>query len=123
MRTLVFRGWGGPDQVDLLTDARSAKTPELEHQPAMEICWLMPKPSSNFGCGAAGSRLPVRRKLSVNAIGSSSARLGVPYGPGQLLAGHGSPVINSLKSSQLKPRSPNISSCCAFRLCELSSWT
>mgnify|MGYP003336464707 FL=1 len=43
VRTLVFRGWGGPDQLDLLTDARSSKAPELEQQPAMEICWLMPK--------------------------------------------------------------------------------
>tara|TARA_B100001939_G_scaffold121874_1_gene105596 strand:- start:624 stop:1187 length:564 start_codon:yes stop_codon:yes gene_type:complete len=48
VRTLVFRGWGGPDQVDLLTDARSAKAPELERQPAVELCWLMPKAKQQF---------------------------------------------------------------------------
>ena len=53
VRTLVFRGWGGPDQLDLLTDARSAKALELDQQPAMEICWLMPKAKQQFrlrGC-------------------------------------------------------------------------
>ena len=66
VRTLVFRGWGGPDQLDLLTDARSAKAPELEQQPAMEICWLMPKAKQQFrlpgllaaGCHSGGSRAP-----------------------------------------------------------------
>ena len=33
MRTLVFRGWGGPAALDLLTDARSDKPAELAHQP------------------------------------------------------------------------------------------
>ncbi|MGL6134866.1 MAG: pyridoxamine 5'-phosphate oxidase, partial [Prochlorococcaceae cyanobacterium] len=29
VRTLVFRGWGGPAALDLLTDGRSAKPAEL----------------------------------------------------------------------------------------------
>ena len=123
VRTLVFRGWGGPDQLDLLTDARSAKAPELEQQPAMEICWLMPKAKQQFRLRGCWQPAATRRKQSASAIGSSSARLGVPYGPGQLLADRSSPVTSSLKSSRLKPKSPNISSCCASRLSAWSSWT
>jgi pyridoxamine 5'-phosphate oxidase len=43
VRTLVFRGWAGPAELDLLTDGRSAKPAELAHQPAVEMCWLLPK--------------------------------------------------------------------------------
>ncbi|WP_369795511.1 pyridoxamine 5'-phosphate oxidase [Synechococcus sp. GFB01] len=43
MRTLVFRGWGGPVALDLLTDGRSAKAAELRAQPALELCWLLPR--------------------------------------------------------------------------------
>lgn len=48
VRTLVFRGWGGPAALDLLTDGRSAKPAELCHQPAVELCWLLPKARSQF---------------------------------------------------------------------------
>lgn len=48
VRTLVFRGWGGPAALDLLTDARSAKAAELHRQPAVEMCWLLPKARSQF---------------------------------------------------------------------------
>jgi pyridoxamine 5'-phosphate oxidase len=48
VRTLVFRGWAGPAALDLLTDARSAKPAELAHQPAVELCWLLPKARSQF---------------------------------------------------------------------------
>ena len=68
VRTLVFRGWGGPDQLDLLTDARSSKAPELEQQPAMEICWLMPKAKQQFrlrGCWQPG-RTSGRVRLASN---------------------------------------------------------
>ena len=43
VRTLVFRGWGGPAALDLLTDGRSAKPAELGHQPQVELLWLLPK--------------------------------------------------------------------------------
>ena len=67
VRTLVFRGWGGPDQLDLLTDARSAKTLELQRQPAVELCWLMPKAKQQFrlrGCWrpAAGEAVAERQR-------------------------------------------------------------
>jgi len=73
VRTLVFRGWGGPDQLDLLTDSRSAKALELERQPAIEICWLMPKAKQQFrlrgvwqpsGVDAAPERLRHWQQLS-----------------------------------------------------------
>ncbi|TVS07500.1 MAG: pyridoxamine 5'-phosphate oxidase [Cyanobium sp. PLM2.Bin73] len=48
VRTLVFRGWGGPADLDLLTDGRSAKPAELAAQPAVELCWLLPRARSQF---------------------------------------------------------------------------
>lgn len=48
LRTLVFRGWAGPGVLDLLTDGRSAKTTELLGQPAVELCWLLPRARSQF---------------------------------------------------------------------------
>ena len=48
VRTLVFRGWAGPTALDLLTDGRSAKPAELAHQPAVELCWLLPRARSQF---------------------------------------------------------------------------
>lgn len=43
VRTLVFRGWAGPAVLDLLTDGRSGKAVELDHQAAVELCWLLPR--------------------------------------------------------------------------------
>ncbi|MEB3322658.1 MAG: pyridoxamine 5'-phosphate oxidase, partial [Synechococcaceae cyanobacterium] len=34
--------------LDLLTDGRSAKPAELAHQPAVELCWLLPRARSQF---------------------------------------------------------------------------
>lgn len=48
VRTLVFRGWARPADLDLLTDGRSAKPAELAHQPAVELCWLLPRARSQF---------------------------------------------------------------------------
>jgi len=48
VRTLVFRGWAGPAALDLLSDGRSAKAAELARQPAVELCWLLPKARSQF---------------------------------------------------------------------------
>jgi len=48
VRTLVFRGWAGPAALDLLTDGRSAKTGELAHQAAVELCWLLPRARSQY---------------------------------------------------------------------------
>ena len=48
VRTLVFRGWGGPALLDLLTDARSSKSSELQAEPRVELCWLLPKARSQF---------------------------------------------------------------------------
>ncbi len=48
VRTLVFRGWAGPASLDLLTDGRSAKPTELAQQPAVELCWLLPRARSQF---------------------------------------------------------------------------
>ena len=48
VRTLVCRGWAGPAELDLLTDRRSEKTRELQQQPALELCWLLPRARSQF---------------------------------------------------------------------------
>ena len=48
VRTLVFRGWAGPQQLDLLTDGRSAKAAELKQEPRVELCWLLPKARCQF---------------------------------------------------------------------------
>lgn len=48
VRTLVFRGWAGSTALDLLTDGRSAKPAELVRQPAVELCWLLPRARSQF---------------------------------------------------------------------------
>lgn len=48
VRSLVFRGWARGDTLDLLTDGRSAKRVELQRQPALEICWLLPRARSQF---------------------------------------------------------------------------
>jgi pyridoxamine 5'-phosphate oxidase len=58
VRTLVFRGWAGPAALDLLSDARSAKPAELAHQPALELCWLLPKARSQFRLRGHWQRLP-----------------------------------------------------------------
>lgn len=48
VRTLVFRGWAGAAALDLLTDGRSAKASELQQQPAVELCWLLPRARCQF---------------------------------------------------------------------------
>lgn len=57
VRTLVFRGWAGPASLDLLSDGRSAKAAELAQQPAVEICWLLPKARCQFRLRGALERL------------------------------------------------------------------
>ena len=49
VRTLVFRGWFDNDTLELLTDQRSAKVSELQHDPRHEVCWLLPKARCQLG--------------------------------------------------------------------------
>lgn len=58
VRTLVFRGWVGGATLELLTDGRSAKAGELARQPAMELCWLLPRARSQFRLRGRLDRLP-----------------------------------------------------------------
>ena len=48
VRTLVFRGWDGHSRMLLYTDGRSSKNAELTRQPAVEICWLLPKARQQY---------------------------------------------------------------------------
>ena len=48
VRTLVFRGWADDSSLDLLTDARSAKPAQLLREPAVELCWLLPRARCQF---------------------------------------------------------------------------
>ena len=66
VRTLVFRGWGGPAELDLLTDQRSSKSEELQAEPRVELCWLLPKARSQF-------RLRGQR-LALDAAANNTAR-------------------------------------------------
>ncbi len=64
LRTLVFRGWSGEASLDLLTDGRSAKAAELMHQPAVELCWLLPRARTQFRLRGAIEPLPPQREQS-----------------------------------------------------------
>lgn len=48
VRTLVFRGWSGPESLELYTDSRSDKADELKRQAAVELCWLLPKAKHQY---------------------------------------------------------------------------
>lgn len=48
VRTLVFRGWCGPASLELLSDNRSSKINEIQKNPGIEICWLLPKARCQF---------------------------------------------------------------------------
>ena len=48
VRTLVYRGWFDGNTLELLTDQRSAKWAELQHDPRIELCWLLPKARCQF---------------------------------------------------------------------------
>lgn len=63
VRTLVFRGWADGAALDLLTDGRSAKPAELRQQPAVELCWLLPKAHSQFRLRGAVLSLPAALEL------------------------------------------------------------
>jgi pyridoxamine 5'-phosphate oxidase len=58
LRTLVFRGWAGDAALDLLTDSRSEKAVELAHQPAVELCWLLPRARMQFRLRGVVQPLP-----------------------------------------------------------------
>ncbi len=64
VRTLVFRGWAGPTTLDLLTDGRSAKPAELAQQPAVELCWLLPRARSQFRLRGSLQTLPPEQEQS-----------------------------------------------------------
>ena len=48
VRTLVFRGWAGVDQLELFSDQRSEKVKELSSDRAAELCWLFPKARQQY---------------------------------------------------------------------------
>ncbi|WP_392345980.1 pyridoxamine 5'-phosphate oxidase family protein [Parasynechococcus sp.] len=48
VRTLVFRGWVGADQLELFSDQRSEKVMELANDGASELCWLFPKARQQY---------------------------------------------------------------------------
>lgn len=63
VRTLVFRGWPAAAALDLLSDGRSAKVDELAHQPAVELCWLLPRARCQFRLRGRRQRLPADLEL------------------------------------------------------------
>ncbi len=63
VRTLVFRGWVDCVALDVLTDGRSAKPAELRQQPAVELCWLLPKARCQFRLRGEFLPLPAAQEL------------------------------------------------------------
>ncbi|ELR98887.1 Npun_F5749 family FMN-dependent PPOX-type flavoprotein [Gloeocapsa sp. PCC 73106] len=48
-RTVVFRGFlASTDQLQIVTDSRSQKVLEINHQPWGEVCWYFPKTREQF---------------------------------------------------------------------------
>lgn len=51
-RTVVFRGfWGTTNQLQIVTDARSAKAEDIRHCAHGEACWYFPKTREQFRLG------------------------------------------------------------------------
>ena len=48
VRTLVFRGWTGTEQLELFSDQRSEKVKELANNGAAELCWLFAKARQQY---------------------------------------------------------------------------
>jgi pyridoxamine 5'-phosphate oxidase len=65
VRTLVFRGWAAAATLDLLTDGRSAKAAELQQEPRVELCWLLPKARCQFRL--RGQRLQLSPEAALTA--------------------------------------------------------
>ncbi|MFM7641496.1 MAG: hypothetical protein ACKO45_08095 [Cyanobium sp.] len=64
MRTLVFRGWAGPAELDLLTDGRSASQ-------RWSCAGFCPVPVANSACGEPNT--PCRQSWS-NGNGSATGK-------------------------------------------------
>ena len=47
-RTVVFRGFGPANQLQIVTDARSEKFAQISHHPYGEACWYFPKTREQF---------------------------------------------------------------------------
>ena len=48
-RTVVFRGWWEEtNQLRFVSDRRSEKTHQIQHQPWAEVCWYFPKSREQF---------------------------------------------------------------------------
>jgi pyridoxamine 5'-phosphate oxidase len=73
VRTLVFRGWAGSTALDLLTDGRSAKPVELAQQPAVELCWLLPRARSQFRLRGSLQTLPPEQAAFPEQLPDGSA--------------------------------------------------
>ncbi len=92
LRTLVFRGWAGPAGLDLLTDGRSAKAAELQHQPAVELAWLLPRARCQFRLRGSLLSLPAglearERQRHWQLLSPSARALWAWPQPGAPLAG------------------------------------
>jgi pyridoxamine 5'-phosphate oxidase len=59
VRTLVFRAWTEAHQLELFTDTRSQKIKDLDHQPAVEICWLFTKAREQYRFGGVANVIKI----------------------------------------------------------------
>jgi len=107
VRTLVFRGWADDTVLDLLTDGRSAKHAELQQQPAVELCWLLPKARCQFRLRGRLLTLPKDEEWGA----------GLNPEPHSM---HQRPSQQRLRTTL---RCPIISSCCALLWSRWSCWS
>ena len=83
VRTLVFRGWAGSTAFDLLTHGRCSKPAELAQQPAVELCWLLPRACSQFRLRGSLQTLPPEQEQGERDL-SPLIRLHLPvHTPGR----------------------------------------
>lgn len=68
IRTLVFRGWRGGATLELLTDGRSAKAQELDNDPRLEVCWLLPKARCQFRFRGHALQLDPQRQAHLEQL-------------------------------------------------------
>jgi PPOX class probable FMN-dependent enzyme len=114
VRTLVFRGWAGPAELDLLTDSRSGKASELIAQPRLELCWLLPKARSQFRLRGRRFELPPEgSRTPASSTGSSSTPAPAPSGAGRSLVRHSMPAPPSRPSCRTAHPYRRASPCCA----------
>ena len=68
VRTLVFRAWTESNQLELFTDTRSEKIQDLDHQQAVEICWLFTKAREQYRLSGVANVIKINNNLQYREV-------------------------------------------------------